>query len=149
VLDRVFTVETDAGPQRLQIADGGGGGKKPKLWRLIAVSERDAGGLGGFRGFMNSSLRAEKTEDQNGIDAGVVRNPPNPQYPPELPPLPAQAIRHASDADYPVIVVELGGFKDGRWWILVEGDEPGLRTGVPFDELEFLAETATTSTSAA
>lgn len=76
VLERVFTVETDAGPLRLQVAEDGVR-HKARLWKLAPVEKGGIGGLGG--------LFQPHARKSNFLDGGIVKNPPNPQYPPAEP----------------------------------------------------------------
>lgn len=72
VQDRVFTVETEAGPRRLQIADGGTR-QKTRLWRLVALED---GGIVGFGGFSPPIA-----QDNNTSRVPSEENPQNPYNP--------------------------------------------------------------------
>lgn len=74
-LDRVFSIETEAGPGRFQLAEDGVR-HKVKLWKLV-----DVGGLGGSGGI---SCPARENPSNNISLARDIKGqyPLNPQYPP-------------------------------------------------------------------
>jgi hypothetical protein len=72
VLERVFTVETDKGPLRLQVAEDGVR-HKAKLWQLAPV---ESGGIGGLGGLFQRHARTK-----NFLDAGAKENPQNTHNP--------------------------------------------------------------------
>lgn len=80
VLDRVFTVATDTGSVRLQIADGGIS-HKVRLWKLVSV---EAGGLGGVGGFGTSAPARDHVHNIIEIPALDIRKPPTPPKPPGI-----------------------------------------------------------------
>jgi hypothetical protein len=71
-LDRVFTVEIDGSPFRVQVADGGVR-CKARLWKLAPVEDR---GIRGIRGFSFPHAR-----EINSPAVELRENPQNPQYP--------------------------------------------------------------------
>jgi hypothetical protein len=78
VLERVFTVATDAGSVRLQITDGGIS-HKVRLWKLASVETGGFGGVGGLGVPAPARDHVHNNIEKTTLDIGI---PPIPTKPP-------------------------------------------------------------------
>jgi hypothetical protein len=124
VQDRVFSIDIDGTPLRLQLADGGSR-HKTRLWRLARVEEGGIVGLGAFR------LPHARTN--NFLDDGIEKNPLNPPNPPAWP---ADGLWHGGEFDQLVTVTGVLGAQDGVTYYAIAGSQ----TGVPAHEVDFFDE---------
>lgn len=137
VQDRVFSVELDGKPLRLQIINSGTH-RKAHLWRLAPVTA-EGGSNVCFVCFPSSSpMREDDTHGNRSTDAVSTKNTQNTQNTHDIPPLPAYGIWRNVDHDEPVTVVSVLGEQNNILYLGIRGSQ----TGIPANEVEFFEEAA-------